>query len=88
MSMSTQEPIPDLDKARGDFVDVDNDHVVKSRLGYYVDRSDAIRVGGQVLGLRRIESPDDAREVYDTEKDRFGNSNIVRQKILKDSESW
>lgn len=73
----------------GDYVDPDNDYVVTSRLGHYVDRSDALTLGGRRnLGLRRIADPSQAREVWDSEKSDVGNSGIARLDVLRDSGAW
>ena len=80
--------VADYDLGDGHFVDIDNDNVVRSRLGNFVDRSDVFRSGGQVFGLRGIDSPAGARDVWDSEKDKFGNSGITREDVVSDSEAW
>jgi len=80
--------VADTDLGDGYFVDIDNNNVIRGRLGGFIDRSDAFRSGGQVHGLRRIGSPAEAKDVWDSEKDQYGNSGITREDVVSDSEAW
>lgn len=67
------------------FVDPDNDHVVMSRRGCFIDRSRAI---GPYMGLRLIDSPEEADDVWDSEKDDWGNAGIAPFDVLLDGTKW
>lgn len=77
--------IPERDDVgSGEFVDRDNDNVVLSRLGHFVDREDAIGPFGMIA----IEDPADARNVFDSEMDSFGNSGITRFDVVTRGDRW
>ena len=71
-----------------DLRDDQNDHVAISRLGNLVDLSDTISFGGQILGQKRVASPLEAGDVFDSAKDDLGNAGIRIKDVLNDAERW
>lgn len=70
-----------------EFVDPDNDHVRRSRLGHLVDLSNALR-RRVVLGARRILGATDADEAFDSERGEAGNAGLARRDVLTDPDRW
>jgi len=67
-------------RIKTDFVSEDNDYVVRSRKKNWVDMSGFIP--------RSMKNRRDAREVFDSDKDDYGNAGIVRLPIIKESDKW
>lgn len=68
------------DSIQGDFIDTQNDLILKSRTGKLVD------IGGDKPKI--INRRNEAKRVFDSNKDNFGNSGIARLPILRDGEKW
>ena len=66
----------------------ENDHVVVSRQGQFVDLSGALRGSRPLLGARRVDSPEQATEVFDSEKGEAESAGLARRDVLTDTERW
>ena len=92
MSHNTPSRVDIPERVDGDgssIVDKDNDLVLRSRRGHYVDMNDAMRgPRGRILGARAIDSPEGAERSFDSEKSDLGNAGIGAYDTLTRSDRW
>ena len=69
------------DRIEGDYVDSEHDYIVTSRNDHMVDVSNPLKP-------RRIKRKKQVRNKFDSNKTRYGNANIERLPVVKDSEQW